>query len=85
MGTRSNEVRHQGNTRGRTCYRATGVRSDTVMASHIDGPSHKWAVQSVTSHDTVPIEGSRDSAATLHYLSAYLLFALISPSNLTGP
>ena len=51
MGTGSNEVQCQGNTRGHTCYRTTGVRSDMVMASRIDGPSHKWAVQSVTSHD----------------------------------
>src|ERR1700731_1561323 len=57
MGTGNNEVQCQGNTRGCTCYRATGVRSDTVMASRIDGPSHKWAIQSVTSHDTVPIGG----------------------------
>src|ERR1700731_3945688 len=35
----------------------TGVRSGTVMASHIDGPSYKWAIQSVVSHDTAPIGG----------------------------
>ena len=36
---------------GDVLVRVTGVRSDMVMASCIDGPSHKWAVQSVSSHD----------------------------------
>ena len=47
----NNEVRCQGNTRGQAWCGMTAVKYDTVMASCIDGPSHKWAIQSVTSHD----------------------------------
>ena len=42
----------------------TAVNDDTVMASCIDGPSHKWAILLEVSHDTAPIAGSCDCAAT---------------------
>ena len=47
----NDEVWHQGNTRECTKWGMTGVKHDAVMASHIDGPSHKWAVLSEVSHD----------------------------------
>ena len=69
MGTKRaqgeyNGVWSQGNTRGHTCYGTTAVKYDMVMASCIDGPSHKWAVLLEVSHDMVPIAGSHDCAVT---------------------
>ena len=53
MGTEKRIQRgpESGEYKGTHRCRATAVRHDTVMASCIDGPSHKWAIQSVTSHD----------------------------------
>ena len=52
-----------GKYKGTYRYGTTAARHDTVMAPHIDGPSHIWAVLLEVSHDTVPIAGSRDCAA----------------------
>ena len=38
-------------------YGTTAVKGDMVMASRIDGPSHKWAILLGVSHDTAPIGG----------------------------
>ena len=58
-----------GKYKGTYGYGMTAARHDAVMASCIDGPSHKWAVLSEVSHDpgshdTAPIAGSCDCAAT---------------------
>ena len=53
-----------GKYKGTYGYGTTAARHDTVMASHIDGPSHKWAILLEVSHDMVPIAGSCDCAAT---------------------
>ena len=44
-------------SRGHNGCGVAAVRHDTVMASRIDGPSHKWAISSVVSHDMAPICG----------------------------
>ena len=53
-----------GKYKGTYGYGMTAARHDAVMASCIDGPSHKWTVLSEVSHDMAPIAGSRGCAVT---------------------
>ena len=66
MGTKKGIQRgpESGEYKGSYGCGMTAVWHDTVMASHIDGPSHKWTVLSEVSHDMAPIAGSRGCAVT---------------------
>ena len=54
-----------GKYKGTYGYGMTAARHDVVMASRIAWPSHKWAILLEVSHDTAPIAGSCDCAATV--------------------